>query len=168
MVVKDGGGADFEPIPAGMFKAICVNVFDVGVQPGFQNGPAQHKIVILWEIEPLNKAGAHFTVSKKYTASIGQKANLRKDLESWRGKAFDADELKGFELDSIKYKPCQLNLVQSEKWTDINAVLPAAKSDYWSPTTPKDYIPKYVQTLIDNQLVQSPPKAPEKPAEDIF
>ena len=99
MIVKGTDEHEYEPIPTGLKKAICVNVIDIGLQPGFQNGKPQQKVVLVWELEDLQEDGAHFLVTKKYTASLGDKAILRKDLKSWRGKDFEQDDLAGFDLE---------------------------------------------------------------------
>lgn len=174
-VVKDNGG-DFEPLPAGMHRAICVNYFDVGMQPGYQGGPPHEKIIVLWEIEARSLAGKRFSVTKIYTKSIGEKSNLGYDLTSWRGRAFTEDERKGFDLDAIKHKPCQLNLIPSDKdRVKIGAVLPAARDgsghimQHWTPETPADYVPNFVQKMRDMQIVQTPKHGTaERLADDGF
>lgn len=182
MVVQDNGG-DFEPIPLGVHKAICINVFDVGLQPGYQGGPAQKKVVILWEIEPkCEKTGKRFTVTKIYTQSIGDKSNLGNDLTSWRTKPFTAEERKGFELNNVIDKPCQLNLVAGGKNMDkavVQSVLPAAKTmdaqgkahpvEYWIPETGKDYVPNFVSKMLEQRLVEAPkPTVQTVTADDGF
>jgi hypothetical protein len=161
-VVQDNGG-DFEPVPAGMHRAICVNVFDVGFQPGYQGNPPQHKVVVLWEIEPLNSQGKHFGVTRIYTASIGEKSNLGNDLTTWRGRPFTSDEQKGFDLDNIMGKPCQLNLVQNGDKVKIAGVMPATMvadqvtrknvpAGYWPQETKRDYVPNFVKKMIEQQI----------------
>jgi hypothetical protein len=54
-------------------------------------------------------------VSKFYTLSLGDKANLRKDLENWRGKAFSAEELDGFDVQALIGANCMLNIVEYDK-----------------------------------------------------
>jgi hypothetical protein len=160
-----------EQVPAGLHKAICVNVFDVGVQPGYKGGPDQKKVVILWEIEPTRTkgdyAGKHFQVTKIYTASIAEKSNLGKDLEAWRGKKFSEEDRKAFDLDTIICKPCMLNCVDAGGKVKVDSVLPAVKDAYWSIETARDYIPKFVQAMIDGQHVEAPPKK-EQFKDDIF
>lgn len=157
MTVKDSGG-EFEKVPAGLHPAVCANIFDVGRQPGYQGGPAYKKVVVLWEIDARHTwegelKGKRFQVTKIYTQSIGEKATLRVDLTSWRGRAFTPDELKGFELEAIIGKPCQLNLVENGDRVKVQNVLPADKGfAYWTPETPKTYVPKFVQTMIDQAL----------------
>ena len=162
--VSDNGG-DFEPIPVGMHRALCINYFDVGYQPGYQGAAPAHKIVVLWEIEPKNIQGKRFTITKIYTASIAEKSNLGQDLVSWRGRPFTDQEREGFDLDNIKGKACQLNVIpngQGEK-VKVGSVLPAmrqvnqttGKSEltmHWQPETPADFIPNFVKKMIAEQV----------------
>lgn len=164
IMVKDNGG-DFEEIPTGVHRAVCINVYDVGVQPGFQGGPPAHKVVILWELEPKDSKGRRFQITKIYTLSIGDKSNLGNDLASWRGRPFTAGERQGFDLDAIKGKPCQVNVVAGAKpgKTKVGSVLPAARdqatgraTNHWAPETKPDYVPNFVQKMMDDQIIQMP------------
>ena len=88
--------SDFEQPQTGMVSAVCINVVDgryvkttyMGQDKGYQR-----KIFILWEIAQRIKegqfAGQHMVITKEYTFAVGEKANLRIDLESWRGKKFE-------------------------------------------------------------------------------
>ena len=51
--------------------------------------------------------------STGYTESLNKKANLRKMLETWRGKQFTDNELKGFSLKKILGAPCMASVVQT-------------------------------------------------------
>lgn len=118
----DSGGGDFEPAPIGNHIARCVKVIDLGTQKGeYQGTPLiRRQVTIAWELpgelmtEGAGK-GKPFLVSKTYTASLSEKATLRKHLESWRGRAFTADELKGFDSKNILMKPCMLSILHTEK-----------------------------------------------------
>jgi hypothetical protein len=74
--------------------------------------------LISWELpeETIEIEGKQvpITTSRFYTNSLGEKANLRKDLESWRGRVFTDDELRRFDLESILSKPCMLTIVGGE------------------------------------------------------
>lgn len=64
-----------------------------------------------------------FTVSKFYTNSLNEKATLRADLESWRGRAFTENELRGFDLENILGKPCMVTVIASgEKKVKVSNV----------------------------------------------
>ena len=112
---------DFEPIPLGTQQAVCVFVEDIGTHEGNYQGKTymRHQIVVCWELgekmmKPPNE-GMPFLVTKFYTLSLGDKANLRKDLESWRGKAFTAEELEGFDVQKLIGVNCLLNITEYEK-----------------------------------------------------
>ncbi len=122
MRVSDSGGGDFEQPPAGTQVARCVRIIDIGTQFGeYQGKPnAARKIVVSWELPNAlmtegDYAGKPFLVAKWYTASIGEKANLRKDLVNWRGRDFTEDELRGFDVKNILGAPCLLSLTANEK-----------------------------------------------------
>lgn len=120
----------YEPIPTGMQQAVCAMVCDIGTHEGTYEGRPniRHQIVIIWELEEKNAEGRPFQASKFYTLSLGEKANLRKDLESWRGQKFTADELKGFDLERLIGINCFLNVVEHEGKTKIAAITPLAKN----------------------------------------
>lgn len=50
-------------------------------------------------------------VSMELTRSLGERATLRKHLETWRGQAFTSKELASFSLKNLLGKACLLTLV---------------------------------------------------------
>lgn len=165
MVIKETG-EKFETPPVGLQPAVCVNVFDVGFQKGME-GRILHKCVLLWELAEKKPDGERFMVTKIYTASLNEKANLRKDLASWRTRDFTSEELAGFELDNIIGKTCQLNLVAATRngstYVNVDAVLPAVKGlPPMTPVADRTFCPAWVQKMIQNQL--PPPKQDDAPA----
>lgn len=134
IIAKDKGGGDFKIVPAGTHIAICNMVIDCGVQSGGKYKP-KHQIYIRWEIPgeviEWEKDGQQFTgpmnIGKFYTLSLSEKAALRADLESWRGKTFTEQELDGFDVVNILGKPCMLgvthNKVDKKTYANISAVM---------------------------------------------
>lgn len=119
---SDSGGGDFEQPPVGTYPARCIKIIDLGTQKGEWQGKANFKrqVVVGWELptELMTEGdyvGKPFVVSKFYTASLGEKANLRKDLQNWRGREFTPEELAGFESKAILGKPCMLSLTANDK-----------------------------------------------------
>lgn len=119
---KDNGGGDFTPAPIGTHVARCVKIIDIGTQKGEYQGKVtiRRQCVIGWELPDElmpdgESAGKPFVVSKFYTASLGEKANLRKDLESWRGRSFTEAELAGFDSKNILGKPCLVTVIHTDK-----------------------------------------------------
>lgn len=105
-------GKEFKPAPQGTFAAVCVDVVDEGWKTTeYGHSP---KIRVTWELEALMEDGKRFIISKYYKPSLHTKSNLHKDLRSWRGKPFTADELKKFDIDTVIGAPCQIVLVHEE------------------------------------------------------
>ena len=121
MKLTDGGGKEFEQAPVGNHIGRCVGMIDIGTQQSEYEGKTTHarKIVVRFELpnEVVNEgefAGKPFIVSRFYTASLSEKANLRKDLVSWRGREFTEEELRGFDAKNILDKPCMVNVTRSK------------------------------------------------------
>lgn len=122
MQFKDSGGGDFEQPPIGTHIARCVKMIDIGTQKGEYQGTATFKrqVIIGWELPNElmttgDYAGKPFGVSKFYTASLSEKANLRADLKNWRGRDFTPEELGGFDAKTILGVPCMLSLTSNDK-----------------------------------------------------
>ena len=58
--------------------------------------------------------GDPMTVSKNFTVTLAEKSTLRKDLQTWRGKDFTADELRGFELKNVLGQWAMISVVETE------------------------------------------------------
>lgn len=131
--VSAGSGSNFIPCPQGVHQAVCVDVVDMGVLEVTWNGQTkkQHKVRIVFQVEELMEDGKPFIVQTRYTASLHEKSRLRKDLESWRGRAFTDTELKSFDLEVLLGVNCLLNVVQVTKdgktFANITAVMPLKK-----------------------------------------
>jgi hypothetical protein len=122
MKLTDNGGKEFEQAPVGNHIGRCIGLIDLGTQQGEYLGKTTHarKIVLRFELpnELISEgefAGKPFVVSKFYTASLGEKANLRKDLASWRGRDFTPEELMGFDSKNLLDKPCMVNVTRTDK-----------------------------------------------------
>ena len=112
-------GADFENAPAGTHLAICTRIIDLGTQASHFSGKEtfKHKIMLTWELpDEKMKDGRPFTISQRYTWSCDKKANLRKHLEGWRGKAFEEKDFGpgGFNIQKILGLGCVLTISHSE------------------------------------------------------
>jgi hypothetical protein len=127
LVAKDTSSGNFKKVPPGAYIGRCISVIDLGTQKtvGQFGEKAQHKIQLRWELfgdddsgEPLtvtfNGKTMPMTVSKSYTMSLHEKASLRKDLQSWRGKDFTEDEAKGFDISKLLGQYCMVNVTHSE------------------------------------------------------
>lgn len=93
--------------PDGLQDAVLVDVVDLG-ELDTPWGP-KRKLSLVFELEDTNSEGKHYIVIKRYTLSLNEKSNLRKDLERWRGSKFSKDELE--------------NGVNMEEFIGLNATL---------------------------------------------
>lgn len=147
----NGGSKDFASAPAGTHVARCVKLIDIGTQAGeYQGQPTfRRQVVITFELSnelmPDGEyAGQPFTVSKYYTASLHEKAGLRKDLVNWRGREFTDEELKGFESKNILGKPCMIQLTPNDKGkVRITGVMSLPKGT----TAPDQMVPSFYFSL---------------------
>jgi hypothetical protein len=114
---SDKGGGDYELIPANVHEAICYGVIDLGTQMSTYNGEVkeQEKVMYLWELPKvridMDGVSMPKVISKEYTQSVSPKANLHKDLVSWRGRAFTKEELEDFDLTKPVGVACQLQVI---------------------------------------------------------
>jgi hypothetical protein len=120
MLTTSNKGGSVPPVESGLHEAICYAVVDIGTVHSDLYNHDQRKIVLMWElpkvrIEVPEKGNMPRALSKKYTNSLNEKALLRRDLVSWRGKDFTKDEEKAFDLSKILGAPCQLNIVHRTK-----------------------------------------------------
>jgi hypothetical protein len=128
-----GSSGTFTPAPAGVHQAVCVDVIDLGMLESAyldQQGrkKVQHKINIAWQITKLRDDGKRFVLYKRYTLSLNEKATLRKDLESWRGRPFTRDEELGFDVERVKGANCLINVQHNangdKTYANVVSVMP--------------------------------------------
>jgi hypothetical protein len=110
-----------EKCPAGQHSAVCIAVYDIGNQTLSYMGETKelHQCIICFELNKRMKegdnAGKRFVMSKTFTLSLYDKSNLRKALETWRGKKFTEQELKGFDIEVLIGVLCQIQVMHEEK-----------------------------------------------------
>jgi hypothetical protein len=133
--------ADFAICPAGNHVAICNAVVDLGVQPGSAQYPdPKRQVYVRFELptEQIKyvKDGQEVTgpmsIGKTFTASMSEKANLRKFIESWFGKKFPTDAAAAdFDHAALLSRKCLLNVTHNEKgektYANISAATPIPK-----------------------------------------
>ena len=150
MAKSSGDGQSFQPAPAGMHQAVCVDVVDLGVLKTTWQGveKSRHKINVAWQIAEAREDGKPFLVFKRYTLSLHEKSGLRKDLESWRGKPFTRDEEMGFDVEAVLGVNCLLNIVHRPVGEKVHAnvqnVNPLMKG--MAPIQARDYVRKCERT----------------------
>lgn len=179
---------------AGNHLAYCIKMIEIGTCNENVMGTEKqlHKVNLTWELPLVTKIfdeakGPHpLVVSKEFTLSMGDKANLRKMLESWRGSPFTEEQAKNFDITVLLGKPCMVNVTHkpskkdpSIKYDEISAVTPVPKG----MTMPKQVNPsqelsydkwdeKLFEALPDfikGKMIQTPEyKQMRNPEQDKF
>ena len=139
IIVSASASSNFVPVPSGTHLARCYRIIDLGTQKSEYQGEIKYqpKIMIQFEVhgedaegQPITtNKGEPMSISKNYTLSLHEKAGLRKDLQSWRGKEFTDQELKGFELKNLLGAWCMINVVRragrdGKDYTNIEGIMP--------------------------------------------
>ena len=179
------GGADFDLCPAGNHPAVCIGLIDLGTHyECFQGGAEKkvRKVMLLWELEAEVEGkdkrlfvGRDFNIglNDKGELVYGDKSNIRKLLETWRGRAYNPDEEIDPEavvgkacLVSIKHKPTQ----KGKSYAQVDSVgslpkgmtalkpskakvLYSADSDEGAPG--EDWLPRVFGEKVENVLQRS-------------
>jgi hypothetical protein len=152
---------DFLPPPPGTHVAVCYRFIDLGTQETEFQGQKKHqrKVMLGWELNEMMEDGKPFMVSQRYTWSMSEKANLRADLESWRGVAFKESDFGpgGFDIRRVIGAPCMLTIVHAEKngktYANIRAIGKLPKGmDVPKAVNPHVYfsLDEFDQSVFDN------------------
>lgn len=144
LIAKDDG-RDFTPHPEGQYRAVCCDVIDLGqVESRFENKvKMKHKCRVVFQTEAKMEDGRPFLLyGAKLTVTLNEKGALRPFLESWRGKAFTADELKGVDLENLLGINAVVqvvhNVVGDRTYANISAIMKPMKG--MEPLSVHDYV----------------------------
>ena len=127
-IIAEKKKGDYPIAPAGNHVARCYSMIHIGtIEKDYGKGAEKANLVqIVWELPnelyvfDEEKGEQPFVISKDYTLSMHEKANLRKDLESWRGKGFTNAEVEAFDITVLLGIPCMLNIIHKEAKTSGN------------------------------------------------
>jgi hypothetical protein len=126
-IMAEAKGGDFVQAPVGSHAARCYQIIDLGHQKNEFEGDVkiQHQVLVSWELPNLDKLddGSPMSISKFYTLSLHDKANLGKDLVSWRGKAFTEEEKAGFDITKLVGVQCMLSIVDKAGKSRVGSVV---------------------------------------------
>lgn len=138
LIAKSSGGGEFTPVPPGMHLARCYRIIDLGTQESTYQGTVKKlpKVMLQFEVhgeDDSGKAivtakGEPMSISKNFTLSLADMATLRKDLQTWRGREFTSDELRGFELKNVLGAWAMLSIIKAQgdngkEYTNIAAIM---------------------------------------------
>lgn len=121
-VAADRSTSSFEPVAAGSYVAVCDQVIDLGLQPGGQFDPKQKIYLrfqvpserVRWKDKEGKERDGPMVIGRTFTLSLSEKSYLRPFLESWRGRAFTAEELRGFDITNVAGVPALISVIHEK------------------------------------------------------
>lgn len=136
--VATNKGTDRELIEPGNYIARCYASIHIGEIKETINGQEKvvNKVRLSWEL-PNNrkvfnpeKGEQPYVFHQNFNLSTNEKSNLRKTLESWRGKGFTKEEAESFDVETVVGAPCMLNIIHkpskdgTKTYEEISSVTP--------------------------------------------
>jgi hypothetical protein len=133
---------NLKKLPPGNYHAVCVELIDLGTHKNEYQGQVSYlrqirigfETVDEKEIFDESKGLEPYKVTRDFTLSIGEKSNLRKFLEGWRGGAYTQEDLDKLDLKVVLGLPCLLNVIHqkskdgSKVYAKIQAATPLPKA----------------------------------------
>ena len=106
-------------LEAGTYVGRCFKMIHQGTNDEVILGKTKtlNKVRLYWELPDEmmvfdeEKGEQPRVISKEFTLSLHEKSNLRKTLESWRGKTFTAKELDDFDLTKLMGAACMITVI---------------------------------------------------------
>jgi hypothetical protein len=142
LIAKADSGGSFTPVPTGLHLARCYRIIDLGTQESEYMGVKKmlQKVMLQFEVHSEDESGnptvtakgEPLSISKNFTLSLGEKATLRNDLKTWRGRDFTVEELRGFELKNVLGVWCTLSIIKAmgrdgtKEYTNISGIMPVS------------------------------------------
>ncbi len=96
ITAKAGPSVEYAKAPEGQHQCVLVDVIDLRMHENSYMGESKgmvHKCALVFQVDEVNPdTGKRFEMSKDFTVSMHEKANLRKFLAMWRGKSYTDKE----------------------------------------------------------------------------
>ena len=171
MAIMARAEANYKPAPAGTHAAVCIDVVDLGELKVEYQGKVrtQPKVKLVFQLDELRDDGTPYRVSKRFTLSLHEKAALRKDLESWRGKPFTSEELAGFDLEVLLSVGCMLNVLHVHRdgstFANIAAIMRLPRG--MAAPKPHDYVREIDRKPEPAQSQAGPPDTSDWPGPSV-
>jgi len=165
-------GVDIDPLKPGLHHGILYRVIDLGTQHNPVYNVTQEKILFIWELprDRIEIEGEDLprVISKIYTNSLHEKANLAKDLTSWFGK----EPPEGLNFGKLLGQNCNLNIVNKlgkgdpkRTFSNVDSISPLMDNQkkekpenevmQWDIKDIKQGIPEELPDWIKNMIMQS-------------
>lgn len=184
VTAKDSGGG-FDPHPEGQFPVVCVDVVDLGEKleefQGKTKIMAKLALVFVSGERQKDEHKSLALITAEMTNSAGEKANLRKFVESWRGKSYTAAQVaEGLPISKLHGQPALVSVEHvttraNRQFAKIRAISPLPKGltppdaglveEYTRPKFLEDKKAQYAEAVAKYRATESDP-GPDLPPPD--
>ena len=149
-ILAKGTESKFAPHPEGQFVGQCVDVLALGdkVQdfPGTEPYLAPTCALVFRTGEQNHETGECIDIAREFTVSMGEKANLRKFLEQWRGRPYTKEQVTaGVPIDKLTGQHALLSVAhrtsgKGRVYANITACVGVPKAMLATVTAYTDYV----------------------------
>jgi hypothetical protein len=167
----------FELCPSGTHLARLYKIINLGTHDGeWQGRPKVSSLVRLYwelpnEMKEYEKDGqmvrAPFAISREFTFSMGEKANLRRIVEGMIGTTLSDDEAYGFDIEQLLGMPCLATVVHEtgkssgKKFAMLTTVAPVMRGMEVPPQFNKSEVLN-VSEMTEEEIGKLPPWLADK------
>jgi len=142
IVININSGKDFEPVSEGVHAAVLAAVVDKGIVPTAFGD--KRKVMFVWLTDEADEDGKTRLVFQSFTASLHEKAGLRKAVKAIRGKDIDGQD---FDVESLVGSQNQLVIQHNEAangkvYANVSAILKAKPGSRVSIPSDFEFKPK--------------------------
>jgi len=135
--VNSGGGQTRQIAPEGAYPARCYQIIDKGTTFDEKWGNKKRKVQILFELPTEtavfsdDKGPQPYYVKAVFNLTMGEKASLRKFIESWVGKKLTDAQAADFDIVKLLGHPGMVNIAHNGKddrvYANIMSISPLPK-----------------------------------------
>jgi len=135
--VNSGGGQTRQIAPEGAYPARCYQIIDKGTTFDEKWGNKKRKVQILFELPTEtavfsdDKGPQPYYVKAVFNLTMGEKASLRKFIESWIGKKLTDAQAADFDIVKLLGHPGMVNIAHNGKddrvYANIMSISPLPK-----------------------------------------
>ena len=121
--------------PEGRWPATCTKLEDKGDKDVTYDGKTkrQRRLMLVFEVSAKNtkcEVTRTYNWSRFKAADTGRMAELRRDIESWRGVPFESDDAAdNFDLQKVVHQDVTVQVEHNREWVNIVALAPAGQAE---------------------------------------
>lgn len=130
MKIKDKAKPLTPPVPAGMYFAVCVGIYDLGNQYSERYKNYSRKLLLSYDIPSMtievDGKQEPRQLSREFTFSGKGNSKLREFVSSWAGMQFSDEAFGDFDILTMLGRPATINVILNEtgEYSNINTIMP--------------------------------------------